>query len=106
MPKITGPLFSEKASGTVQTVLTFSNKRTGQQVRYQKKQKDFESVPQLDQRNKFQLASLSCRLMDYGVAIAGVSSFGVDDIFYTEKAKNKNVTGYNLCISDYLLINS
>jgi len=39
MAKVTGPLLSESASGSVSPCLTFSERKTGSQVRFQKKQK-------------------------------------------------------------------
>jgi len=38
--KIKSPLFSQSVSGTIADALTFSNRKTGQQVRFQRKQKD------------------------------------------------------------------
>ncbi len=100
--KIQGPLQSEEARGSVGLFLTFSKRRTGQQVRFQRKQKDAESPGQIIQREKFLAASNSCRFMNYGDAFFGPTSFGVDTNFYNEKAKGKQVTGYNLCISEVL----
>ena len=100
--KITGPLQSERASGTVADVLTFSHKRTGQQARFQKKQKDANTSSQGVQRAKFLNASTACRFMEYGVAIFGASLYGPDKSFYDEKAEKKEMTGYNLCVADYL----
>lgn len=39
MAKNTGPLFSNRASGAFAKFLTFSFRKSGQQVRWQKKQK-------------------------------------------------------------------
>jgi len=100
--KAKGPLFSKEARGTIADVLTFSHKRTGQQVRFQKKQKDANTLPQGVQRLKFLNASTACRFFEYGVAIYGVSLYGTDKSFYDEKAEKKEMTGYNLCIADYL----
>jgi hypothetical protein len=55
MVKITGPLHSDTASGTIADVLTFSQRASGQQVRYQKKQKDVSSAARVVQRAKFNL---------------------------------------------------
>jgi len=56
MVKITGPLHSDSASGTISDVLTFSNRATGQQCRYQRKQKDVITPLRTAQRFKFSLA--------------------------------------------------
>jgi len=56
MVKITGPLHSDTASGTIADVLTFSQRSSGQQVRYQKKQKDVITPLRTAQRFKFSMA--------------------------------------------------
>lgn len=55
MVKITGPLHSDEASGTIADVLTFSKRSSGQQCRYQKKQKDVVTPDRIVQRTKFSL---------------------------------------------------
>jgi hypothetical protein len=55
MVKITGPLHSDSASGSVCDVLTFSQRASGQQCRYQKKQKDVITPDRTAQRIKFNL---------------------------------------------------
>ena len=40
MAKLKGPLFSNRASGSIGPCLTFSQRRSGQQARRQRKQKD------------------------------------------------------------------
>lgn len=45
MAKITGPLFSTSASGSIGPRLTYSKRNSGAQVRLQKSQKDYESLP-------------------------------------------------------------
>lgn len=102
MAKLGGPLLSEMASGSVADFLTFSKRKTGQQVRWQKKQKDVLTILRFTQRNKFLNASLACRFMEYGVAIYGVSLYGNEKDIYELAAKNKDLTGYNLCIKEYL----
>ena len=105
--KILGPLQSIEARGTI-TIgprITFSKRKSGQQARYQKSQKDVRSSGQLLQRAKFNSASLSCRYMDYGVAFFGISFFGLDKTYYSLRAKDKEMSGYNLCISEVVLDN-
>jgi type II secretory pathway pseudopilin PulG len=53
MAKLTGPLFSEKAHGTLAGVLTFSARKNVNQVRYQRKQKDYTNTARQAQRDKF-----------------------------------------------------
>lgn len=55
MVKITGPLHSDDASGSVGPCLTFSKRRSGSQVRFQKKQKDVITSGRTTQRAKFSL---------------------------------------------------
>jgi len=98
--KIKGPLMSEKASGTFADVSTFSQRKTGQQARYQKKQQDKMSVAQLAQRADFEKASLSCRFFNFGEAFFGVALFGQDIADYNLAVQGKNLTGYNLCIKE------
>lgn len=53
MAKVHGPLFSNTASGSVGPVLTFSERKTCHQCRFQRKQKDVISVLRTAQRFKF-----------------------------------------------------
>ena len=51
--KLTGPLLSETASGSMGPRLTFSQRKSGQQVRFQRAQKDVITAPRTAQRLKF-----------------------------------------------------
>jgi|APFre7841882654_1041346.scaffolds.fasta_scaffold246081_2 hypothetical protein len=53
MAKIKGPLHSDSAQGSLGACLTFSKRKSGQQVRFQKKQKDVITVKRTTQRFKF-----------------------------------------------------
>jgi len=53
MAKLRGPLLSIEAHGGLGTALTFSTKRTGSQVRYQKKQADVSTAARTIQRAFF-----------------------------------------------------
>ena len=55
MVKLTGPLFSNTASGTLADALTFSHRTSGAQVRTQRKQKDRVTALRTAQRAKFLL---------------------------------------------------
>ncbi len=98
--KIKGPLMSEEARGTIAGNLTFSKRKSGQQARFQKKQSDANSPSQQIQRSSFLNASFGCRFMEFGVAVFGISFFGVDEDYYNDKAKGKQMSGYNLCIKE------
>ncbi len=53
MVKLFNPLFSQTASGKLGDVLTFSQRKQGSQVRFQRAQKDFLSVGRVTQRKTF-----------------------------------------------------
>jgi len=56
MAKVRGPLLSQKASGSVGPCLTFSQRNSGQQVRYQRKQKLIISTwGQADQKSLYRV---------------------------------------------------
>ena len=53
MAKLNGPLFSLDAHGSVDRALTFSSRRSGPQVRFQKKQADVTTTDRTTQRSYF-----------------------------------------------------
>lgn len=53
MAKTNGPLLSLSAHGSVGTELTFSKRRSGNQVRFQKKQKGLSTTAREIQRGYF-----------------------------------------------------
>lgn len=53
MAKLKGPLFSLSASGRVSEALTFSERRGTHQVRFQRKQKDYENAARTTARDPF-----------------------------------------------------
>ena len=55
MAKTSGPLLSNSAWGSIGERLTFSRRKTGQQARFQRAQKDANSADQLVQRVKYSL---------------------------------------------------
>jgi len=55
MAKITGPLLSQEARGSIGPRLTFSVRKSGQQARFQSPQKDVVTVKRTVQREKFSL---------------------------------------------------
>ena len=57
MAKVNGPLFSIAAHGTLGSAITFSQRKSSNQVRFQKIQKDFVSNARALQRIKFRIAS-------------------------------------------------
>ena len=55
MAKLKGPLFSNEASGSMGPRLTFSQRKSGQQVRFQKAQVDVITTDRTTQRDYFAL---------------------------------------------------
>ena len=55
MAKLIGPIHSDSASGSVGDCLTYSQRKSGSQVRYQRKQKDVTTAKRTTQRTKFSL---------------------------------------------------
>ena len=56
MAKVTGPLLSATAHGSIGPRLTYSKRTNCQQVRIQKKQSDIQSQLRLAQRLKFSIS--------------------------------------------------
>lgn len=56
MAKLQGPLLSEQARGSMGPRLTFSERKSGSQVRYQGPQKDRITPARIIQRGFFQVA--------------------------------------------------
>lgn len=56
MAKIRGPLLSNDAHGSVGRALTFSSRRSGPQVRFQKKQTDVITPTRTTERDYFEEA--------------------------------------------------
>jgi len=57
MAKIEGPLLSQAASGTMGPRLTFSQRKSGQQVRFQRAQTDIVTSARATQRDYFKSAA-------------------------------------------------
>ncbi len=92
MVLVKSPLLSKSASGTIGENLTFSLRDTGQQVRFQKKQKDIFTVPREIQRTLYREAYEQWNLLD-----------SEDKTMWSRMAQNKKMTGYNLFLKTYLL---
>ena len=56
MAKVTGPLLSTSASGSIGPRLTYSKRASGAQVRIQRAQKDYENEARVKQRTRFFMA--------------------------------------------------
>lgn len=91
MAKVRSPLFSQRASGTLAEVLTFSHRKTGQQVRTQRKQKDQNTIGQIAQRVK------------YIEAVSAWNNLSTSEkSLWIVRAYGQNLTGYNLFVADFL----
>jgi len=85
MAKITGPLLSLTASGKIAERLVFSLRKSGQQVRFQKGQKDVITVSRQSQRGVYLSAVLAWKSLS-----------DLSKIEWISAAKNLELTGYNL----------
>jgi len=100
--KVSQPLLSQSASGSVTPFLTFSKRKSGQQCRYQKRQINAASASQAVHRAKFSNAQCACDLMEYGVLFFGVALFGNELSLYSASVAGQNLTEKNQCIREYL----
>lgn len=103
MAKATLPLMSESAKGTIGGVLTFSVRGSGQQVRFQRKQKNAPSAGQLAARSVYADACLAWYLMEYGVAQYGEVQYGDSVDFNNALAEGEGMSGFNIFVQDYIL---
>jgi len=92
MPKVTGPLLSFSASGSVSPLLTFSIRKSGQQVRYQKKQKDVLTDDRIEARANYSAAVSAWNVLSAPEKLA-----------YSLRAKNLTMTGYNLFMKENIV---
>jgi hypothetical protein len=89
MAKIEGPLMSIEAHGSIGSRLTFSSRKSGQQVRFQNKQVDTKSAAQINRRKAFFIA----KNLWFKISDAQRAKYNN----YTIKHR-LNITGYNLFI--------
>ena len=91
MAKIRGPLLSETARGKIAERLVFSLRSSGQQVRFQNKQKDVITDARANQR---------------AIYLESVSAWNIlsdlEKLEWKAQAKEFNFTGYNLFMQSYL----
>lgn len=91
MAKLRGPLMSQNASGTIGPRMTFSNRKSGAQVRIQNAQKDKKSLSQLSNRGL------------YNIAVARWNSYTQGEKnAYILVAKNLKMSGYNFFLKKAL----
>jgi len=104
MAKTFSPLFSMSASGRFADLLTFSMRKTGSQVRYQRKQKDRLTAPRIEQRVRFLLARDSWHGLDFGSGQYGDILLGGRHVDFSMLPKNKLSPQFSRYVGDYLLI--
>lgn len=102
MAKLTFPLMSLSAHGTIAKNLTFSERKTGNQVRWQKKQKDVLTTARETQRNKFKSYREAWDMFDFGVQEFGYILAGGKEIEISRLPKNKRAPKYACFIRDWL----
>jgi len=91
MPKLTGPLLSLRASGSVAKNLTYSERKTGSLARWQKKQKDVLTSERVEWRARFLQAVAAWHALTEN-----------EKEVYNEEAERLTMTGYNLFLKKYL----
>ena len=91
MAKIKQPLFSQTASGSISEKLTFSLRESGQQVRFQKAQKDVLTSSRIIQRAYYTEAVTAWNLLNE-----------TEKQSWVDFAKLKQYTGYNLYMKTYI----
>lgn len=91
MAKIKGPLLSKTASGKIAERLVFSIRSSGQQVRFQKGQKDIITESRQGQRGVYSAAVEAWNLLS-----------DVAKIEWISEAKALQLTGYNLFMQNFL----
>ena len=97
------PLMSESARGSIADVLTFSVRGSGQQVRYQKKQKNEPSAGQLVARGVYADACEAWRAQEFGEIQFGDHFFGDSEEFNNGLAEGEEMSGFNIFVQYYIL---
>lgn len=92
MAKVKMPLLSGSAHGKIGEGLTFSKRKSGQQVRWQRNGIDRQTAGQLAQRATYQA----------GCTAWGTLSSGEKAVF-NNRAVGRSYTGFNLFMKEYLL---
>lgn len=100
--KIKGPLHSDGASGTFGGQLVFSERKSGSQVRLQKKQKDKITTARTVQRNKFLVAKEMWQFYDFGKIQFGFNLLGGQKISISDLPIEKRAPQFACFVSDVL----
>ena len=100
--KIIGPLHSDSASGTFGGALTFSERASGSQVRFQRKQKDVITSLRTVQRDRFKVAKEMWLLQDFGIIQFGFNMVGGKNVIISNLPKQKRAPQFARFVSDVL----
>jgi hypothetical protein len=100
--KIIGALHSDSASGTFGGLLTFSQRKSGQQVRFQRKQKDVSTSLREAQRAKFLVAKDMWQLHDFGKIEFGYNLAGGKVVAIASLPIEKRAPQFARFVSDVL----
>lgn len=100
MVKLFMPLQSLTARGTIGGVLTFSERKSGSQVRYQIKQKDIITTARTTQRNKFITAKEMWKQDEVGIAECGYLLCGGWEIRISDMTAENRAPQFARYVSD------
>ena len=96
------PLQSMAASGGFGKTLTFSTRKSGPQVRFQKKQKDVITAPRTAQRNKFLIACAMWPLYEVGICECGYFLLGGQDVRVSDLPEWQKAPQFARYVSDVI----
>lgn len=102
MVKLFMPLQSLTAKGTVGGILTFSERKSGSQVRYQRKQKDKITSGRTRQRNRFLTASEMWLVTEIGICECGYLLCGGVEVNISQMLKEKRAPKFACYVRDVL----
>ena len=100
--KVFGPMHSDSARGTFGGLLTFSERKSGSQVRFQRKQKDKITASRTTQRNKFLQAKEMWGLMEFGTIQYGFNLTGGKNVHVSSLPIEKRAPQFARFVSDVL----
>lgn len=102
MAKLVAPLQSFSASGRIVGNLTFSNRKSGQQVRWQKNQKDVITSLRTEQRNRFAVCIDAWKYWDYGIQEYGFQLYGGKDVHISSFPHGERAPKFACYVRDFL----
>jgi len=92
MAKVRGPLLSQTAQGSIHKNITFSVRKSGQQVRFQNKQSDVITSARIFHRSNYRLSVNAWNILN-----------DAEKLDWKNLALRDHMTGYNLFMRYYLL---